>query len=71
MYYILIIILFNFSFISCSDSLKNILTGLQYEVTQNCGTEPPFNNLYWNNNEKGIYLDLISGQPLFFSFHNI
>ncbi len=69
MYFILIIILFNFSIISCSDSLKNILTGLQYEVTQNCGTEPPFNNLYWKNNEKGIYLDLISGEPLFFSFH--
>ena len=69
MFYLLIIILFNFNYVSGLDSLKNILTELQYEVTQNCGTEPPFDNLYWNNKEEGIYLDLISNQPLFFSFH--
>ena len=51
------------------DSLRNILTNLQYEVTQNCGTEPPFNNEYWNNNKRGLYVDRISGQPLFISKH--
>jgi methionine-R-sulfoxide reductase len=69
MFYLLIIILINFNYVSGVDSLKNILTPLQYEVTQNCGTEPPFNNLYWNNKNEGLYLDLISGKPLFFSFH--
>ena len=52
-----------------ADSLKHILTPLQYDVTQNCGTEPPFNNKYWNNNERGVYVDIISGEPLFASIH--
>lgn len=43
------------------------LTPLQYEVTQNCGTEPAFNNEYWNNHEEGIYVDVITGEPLFSS----
>jgi len=43
------------------------LTDTQYEVTQNEGTEPPFRNEYWNNNESGIYVDVVSGQPLFSS----
>ena len=43
------------------------LTSLQYDVTQNCGTEPPFNNEYWDNKEEGIYIDIISGIPLFCS----
>ncbi|AOX43743.1 peptide-methionine (R)-S-oxide reductase [Spiroplasma sp. NBRC 100390] len=43
------------------------LTPLEYEVTQNAGTEPPFQNKYWNNQEKGIYVDILSGEPLFVS----
>ena len=46
---------------------KKNLTPLQYEVTQNCATEPPFNNEYYNNFEDGIYVDIISGEPLFTS----
>ena len=45
------------------------LTPLQLEVTQNCGTEPAFNNKYWDNKEPGIYVDIISGEPLFCSIH--
>jgi peptide methionine sulfoxide reductase msrA/msrB len=47
--------------------LKDKLTPLQYEVTQNDGTEPPFQNEYWNNTEPGIYVDIVSGEPLFSS----
>ncbi|MDR3606929.1 MAG: bifunctional methionine sulfoxide reductase B/A protein [Oligoflexia bacterium] len=47
-------------------SLKN-LTPLQYEVTQNNATEPPFKNEYWNQSEPGIYVDIVSGEPLFSS----
>jgi methionine-R-sulfoxide reductase len=43
------------------------LTSLQYEVTQQCGTEPPFLNEYWNNKREGIYVDIISGEVLFSS----
>jgi peptide methionine sulfoxide reductase msrA/msrB len=43
------------------------LTPLQYEVTQECGTEPPFNNAYWDNKRPGIYVDIVSGEPLFSS----
>ena len=43
------------------------LTDTQYQVTQNEGTEPPFRNEYWNNHESGIYVDVVSGQPLFSS----
>jgi len=43
------------------------LTPLQYEVTRKCGTEPAFNNEYWNNKKEGIYIDIISGEPLFSS----
>jgi peptide methionine sulfoxide reductase msrA/msrB len=46
---------------------KRKLTALQYEVTQYKGTEQPFNNLYWNNTEEGIYVDIVSGEPLFSS----
>ncbi|OCA92826.1 peptide-methionine (R)-S-oxide reductase MsrB [Pseudobacillus wudalianchiensis] len=47
--------------------LKQRLSKLQYEVTQKNGTEPPFHNEYWNTFEDGIYVDIISGQPLFSS----
>jgi peptide methionine sulfoxide reductase msrA/msrB len=47
--------------------LRATLTQLQYEVTQQNGTEPPFNNEYWNNKEDGIYVDIVSGEPLFSS----
>ena len=50
-----------------SPDLKKILTPLQYEVTQKEGTEPPFNNEYWNNDRDGIYVDVVSGEPLFSS----
>jgi peptide methionine sulfoxide reductase msrA/msrB len=47
--------------------LKKKLTPIQYEVTQNSGTEPAFRNEYWNNHEPGIYVDVVSGEPLFSS----
>lgn len=46
--------------------LKN-LDDMQYHVTQNCGTEPPFRNKYWDNKEAGIYVDIVTGEPLFSS----
>ncbi|KHD36290.1 peptide methionine sulfoxide reductase [Clostridium acetobutylicum] len=49
------------------DDLSKKLTPLQYDVTQNNATEPPFNNEYWNNKSEGIYVDIISGKPLFTS----
>jgi len=49
------------------NELKKELTPLQYEVTQNEATEPSFNNKYWNNHKEGIYVDIISGEPLFSS----
>ncbi|WKZ21794.1 MAG: peptide-methionine (R)-S-oxide reductase MsrB [Candidatus Brocadiaceae baterium WH-1] len=48
-------------------TLKKILTPLQYKVTQRSGTEPPFRNEYWNNKRAGIYVDIVSGEPLFSS----
>ena len=47
--------------------LKKTLTPLQYRVTQQDGTEPPFNNEYWDNKKQGIYVDIVSGEPLFSS----
>jgi len=47
--------------------LKSELTPLQYHVTQKCGTEPAFNNEYWNNHTAGIYVDITNGEPLFSS----
>jgi methionine-R-sulfoxide reductase len=49
------------------DSLKKELTPLQYEVTQHEATERPFQNAYWDNHEPGIYVDIVSGEPLFSS----
>jgi methionine-R-sulfoxide reductase len=47
--------------------LRRKLSSLQYEVTQHEGTEPPFSNAYWNNKRPGIYVDIVSGEPLFSS----
>lgn len=49
------------------DELKHMLTDEEYEVTQRCGTEPPFKNAYWDEHREGIYVDRISGEPLFSS----
>jgi len=48
-------------------TLRQSLTPLQYRVTQEDGTEPPFNNRYWDNKQAGIYVDIVSGEPLFSS----
>ncbi|MEF3313029.1 peptide-methionine (R)-S-oxide reductase MsrB [Paenibacillus sp. GYB004] len=47
--------------------LQTRLTPMQYEVTQNSGTEPPFRNEFWDHKEEGIYVDIVSGEPLFSS----
>ncbi len=47
--------------------LSQRLTPLQYQVTRRDATEPPFNNAYWNNHEEGLYVDVVSGEPLFSS----
>jgi methionine-R-sulfoxide reductase len=69
------IILSTFS-IGCSEpapessdaaKLKKELTPLQYEVTMEDGTEPPFSNKYWDNKKAGIYVSIVSGEPLFSS----
>jgi len=52
-----------------SSEVKEKLTTLQYQVTQKAGTEPPFQNEFWNNKEAGIYVDIVSGEPLFASIH--
>jgi peptide methionine sulfoxide reductase msrA/msrB len=49
------------------DVLQERLTPLQYKVTQKAGTEPPFDNEYWDNKRQGIYVDIVSGEPLFSS----
>ena len=49
------------------DELKNKLNPLQYKVTQENGTERPFDNEFWNNKKQGIYVDIVSGEPLFSS----
>lgn len=47
--------------------LRRTLTATQYKVTQHEGTEPPFANEYWDHHEPGIYVDVVSGEPLFSS----
>lgn len=57
-------------FMKKGDTMKkdlSKLTKLQYQVTQNKATEPPFSNEYWNYFEKGLYVDIVDGTPLFFS----
>ena len=49
--------------------LKEKLSPEQYRVACQCGTEPPFQNEYWDHKQRGIYLDVISGRPLFSSAH--
>ena len=49
------------------EELKQRLTPMQYDVTQNEGTEPPHRNEYWNNEADGLYVDIVSGEPLFSS----
>jgi len=52
---------------SGKEELQKKLTPLQYEVTQECGTELAFDNAYWDNKKEGIYVDIVSGEPLFSS----
>jgi len=47
--------------------LKSQLTKDQYHITRECGTETPFHNAYWDNHEPGIYVDIVTGEPLFSS----
>ena len=47
--------------------MRRALTPLQYDVTQHEATEPPFRNEYWDNHRSGIYVDVVSGEPLFSS----
>ncbi|CAG35956.1 peptide-methionine (R)-S-oxide reductase MsrB [Desulfotalea psychrophila] len=49
------------------DQLRKRLTALQYEVVREDGTEPPYDNAYWDNKRAGIYVDIVSGEPLFSS----
>jgi len=49
------------------EEIKKKLTPLQYKITQQKGTEPAYKNIYWDNKEPGIYVDIVSGEPLFSS----
>ncbi|HXH83294.1 MAG TPA: peptide-methionine (R)-S-oxide reductase MsrB [Candidatus Tectomicrobia bacterium] len=49
------------------DQLRSTLTPMQYQVTQCSATEPPFRNEFWDHHEPGIYVDVVSGEPLFAS----
>lgn len=49
------------------DALASTLTPEQFRVTQQCGTEPPFQNAFWDNHAPGLYVDIVSGEPLFAS----
>jgi methionine-R-sulfoxide reductase len=56
------------TFVKPADAeLKKKLTPLQYAVTQHAATETPYRNIYWDNHEPGIYVDIVSGEPLFSS----
>ena len=49
------------------EALRRRLTPLQFEVTQHAATEPPFHNAFWDNEQDGLYVDIVSGVPLFSS----
>jgi peptide methionine sulfoxide reductase msrA/msrB len=49
------------------DELQRRLSPMQYEVTQHEATEPPFRNEFWDNHEEGLYVDVVTGEPLFTS----
>lgn len=51
------------------EDLRKKLTPIQFKVTQQDGTEPPFKNEYWDEKRDGIYVDIVSGEPLFASVH--
>jgi peptide methionine sulfoxide reductase msrA/msrB len=53
--------------IAADETLRRQLTPMQYKVARQNGTEPPFNNEYWDNHEPGIYVDIVSSEPLFSS----
>ena len=61
-----IIIMKNFKKLDTTE-LKKKLSPEQFAVTQQCSTEPPFRNAYWNNHRPGLYVDVVSGEPLFSS----
>lgn len=50
-----------------NNNLREVLSDIQYRVTQENATEPPFENEYWNMDEEGIYVDIVDGTPLFTS----
>jgi peptide-methionine (R)-S-oxide reductase len=52
-----------------AEVIKKKLSPAQYDITQKAGTEPPFQNAYWNNEKPGIYVDVVSGEPLFISLN--
>ena len=49
------------------NELARVLTPQQFAITQQCGTEPAFQNEYWDNHDAGVYVDVVSGEPLFAS----
>lgn len=59
----------NFAMAFDKKAARKKLSPIQYQVTQENGTEPAFKNPYWNNKKAGIYVDVVSGQPLFSSTH--
>lgn len=67
MNYLLLATLFLAPIIVNAEDSKPNLTALQEHVTMQCGTEPPFRNEYWDNKREGIYVCIISGEPLFSS----
>ena len=56
------------NYVKPSDAeIRKKLSSIQYQVTQHEGTEPPYNNEYWDNKHAGIYVDVVTGEPLFSS----